>query len=93
MITNLFTCYDGECGLTTMRVVGEVGYHKLNILLDTGSTLSFLQEDTAKKFGCLIHSDEPLLVRLMGRNWLVQRELQILNGLYMGMISNTHLDY
>lgn len=38
----------GEGGINTMRVVGEIGDHKLNILLDSGSTLSFLQEDTAK---------------------------------------------
>lgn len=54
----------GECGLTTMRVVGEVGKHKLNILLDSGNTLSFLQEETAKKLGCLTHSDKPILVRV-----------------------------
>lgn len=32
----------GEGGINTMRVVGEVGDHKLNILLDSGSSLSFL---------------------------------------------------
>lgn len=47
-----------------MRVVGEVQHHKLNILLETGSTLSFLQENTAKKLGCTLHCDTPLLVRV-----------------------------
>lgn len=41
-------------GVTTMRMIGEVGNQQLNILLDTGSTLSFLQEDTARKLGCNI---------------------------------------
>lgn len=54
----------GEGGLTTMRVIREVGNHQLNILLDTGSTLSFLQEDTARKLGCVLHSDKPLMVRV-----------------------------
>lgn len=61
----------GEGGLTTMWVVGEVGDHKLNILLDTGSTLSFLQEDTTKKLGCQIHTDRPLLVRVANGQKLV----------------------
>lgn len=55
----------GEVGLTTMRVVGgKVGDQQLNILLDTCSNLSFLQEDTAKKLGCTIHHDKPLMVRV-----------------------------
>lgn len=56
----------GEIGLNTMRVVGEVSNHKLDILLDTGSTLSFLKDGTTKKLGCAIHDAKPLLIS-MGR--------------------------
>lgn len=58
-------------GLTTLRVVGEVGNQQLNILLDIGSTLSFLQEDTTTKLGCIIHHDRPLLVRVANGQKLV----------------------
>lgn len=61
----------GEGGLATRRVVGEVGEHKLNILLDSGSTLSFIQEDTAKKLCCVTHNDKPLLVKVANGQKLV----------------------
>lgn len=61
----------GEGGLNTMRVVGEVGAHKLNILIDSGSTLSFLQEDMANKLECQTHSVKPLLVRVANGQKLV----------------------
>lgn len=49
-----------------MRVVGEVGNQKLNILLDTESTLSFY-----KKIGCAIHHDKPLMVRVANGQKLI----------------------
>lgn len=61
----------GESGLTTIRVIGEVRSQQLNILLDTGSTLSFLQEDTARKLGCTIQEDRPLLVRVVNGQKLI----------------------
>lgn len=54
----------GDKGATTMRVVGEVDGHKLHILIVSGSTLSFLREDTAKRLGCKVIHDKPLLVRV-----------------------------
>ncbi|KAK6150028.1 hypothetical protein DH2020_017553 [Rehmannia glutinosa] len=54
----------GEDGLTTMRLIGECGDHKLHILIDSGSTLSFIQEDTAKKLGCYLERAKPLMVKV-----------------------------
>lgn len=54
----------GEGGITTMRVLGEMAGHKLHILIDSGSTLSFIQEQTAKKLGCSLVDSKPLLVRV-----------------------------
>ncbi|KAK6128670.1 hypothetical protein DH2020_037582 [Rehmannia glutinosa] len=49
----------GEDGLTTMRLVGDCDGHKLHILIDSGSTLSFLQESTAQKLGWKLEPIEP----------------------------------
>lgn len=79
----------GEVGLTTMRVVGEVGDQQLNILLDTESTLSFLQEDIAKKLGCTIHHDKPLMVRMAnGQKLISTKGLPTSSGLYRAMHFN-----
>lgn len=84
----------GEVSLTTMRVVGEVGNHQLNILLDSGSTLSFLQEDTTKKLGSTISPDIPLMVRVAnGQKLLSTRRLLILNGQFRGIHFSSLLDY
>ncbi|XP_057773723.1 uncharacterized protein LOC130993019 [Salvia miltiorrhiza] len=61
----------GEIGLTTMKVVGEVEEHKLHILVDTGSTLSFLQESTAKKLGCKMEEVKPIMVRVANGQKLI----------------------
>ncbi|KAK6150337.1 hypothetical protein DH2020_015269 [Rehmannia glutinosa] len=54
----------GEDGITTMRLFGESNGHKLHILIDSGSTLSFIQESTAKKLGCQLEVIKPLLVKV-----------------------------
>ncbi|KAK6125713.1 hypothetical protein DH2020_040546 [Rehmannia glutinosa] len=54
----------GEDGITTMRLYGESGEHKLHILIDSGSTLSFIQEATARRLGCHLEPAKPLLVRV-----------------------------
>ncbi|KAK6151575.1 hypothetical protein DH2020_014210 [Rehmannia glutinosa] len=54
----------GEDGLTTMRLFGESGTHRLHILIDSGSTLSFIQESTAKRLGCHLENAKPILVKV-----------------------------
>ncbi|KAK6145001.1 hypothetical protein DH2020_021821 [Rehmannia glutinosa] len=54
----------GEDGLTTMRLFGECGGHMLHILIDSGSTLSFLQEATTRRLGCKLSAVKPLLVKV-----------------------------
>ncbi|KAK6152008.1 hypothetical protein DH2020_014643 [Rehmannia glutinosa] len=54
----------GEGGITTMRLYGECGPHKLHILIDSWSTLSFIQEASAKKLGCHLEPTKPLLVKV-----------------------------
>ncbi|KAK6118017.1 hypothetical protein DH2020_048242 [Rehmannia glutinosa] len=61
----------GEDGLTTMRLYGECGKDKLHIFIDTGSTLSFVQESTAKKLGCKLNPVKPLLVKVANGQRLV----------------------
>ncbi|KAK6136529.1 hypothetical protein DH2020_029725 [Rehmannia glutinosa] len=76
----------GEDGITTMRLYGECGKHKLHILIDSGSTLSFIQSATARKLGCNLEPAKPLLVKVaMGREWSVLRRLLISNGTCKGM--------
>ncbi|CAA0816707.1 Unknown protein, partial [Striga hermonthica] len=54
----------GEDGLTTMRVFGDIKGHKLHILIDSGSTLSFIQASTAKSLGLPLTSVKPLMVKI-----------------------------
>lgn len=63
-----------EGGATTMRFVVEVDGHELHILIVSGSTLSFLKEDTAKRLGCDMIHDKPLLVRLANGKKLVSTQ-------------------
>lgn len=53
-----------EGGATTMWIFGQCGGHTLHILIDTGSTLSFIQAETAKKILCKISPTKPLLVKV-----------------------------
>ncbi|KAK6127658.1 hypothetical protein DH2020_038574 [Rehmannia glutinosa] len=41
----------GEDGITTMRLFGECNGHKLHILIDSGSTLSFIQSQQQRSWG------------------------------------------
>lgn len=54
----------GEANVTTMRLFGEFNQQRLHILIDTGSTLSFIQEATAKRLRCPLTPTDPLLVRV-----------------------------
>ncbi|KAK6115436.1 hypothetical protein DH2020_007705 [Rehmannia glutinosa] len=64
----------GEDGLTTMRLFGQCGEHMLHILIDSGSTLSFIQEATAKRLGCKLTPAKPLLVKVANGQRLVSSQ-------------------
>ncbi|KAK6163435.1 hypothetical protein DH2020_000299 [Rehmannia glutinosa] len=64
----------GEDGITTMRLYGKCGEHRLHILIDSGSTLSFIQEATAKKLGCHLQAAKPLLVKVANGQRLVSTQ-------------------
>ncbi|KAK6123472.1 hypothetical protein DH2020_042793 [Rehmannia glutinosa] len=64
----------GEDGITTMRLFGEIGATKLHILVDSGSTLSFIQAATTKKLGCKVEPAKPLLVRVANGQRMVSSQ-------------------
>ncbi|KAK6164307.1 hypothetical protein DH2020_001171 [Rehmannia glutinosa] len=64
----------GEDGITTMRLVGDCNGHKLHILIDSGSTLSFIQETTARKLGCDLEVVKPLLVKVANGQRMVSSQ-------------------
>ncbi|KAK6127369.1 hypothetical protein DH2020_038880 [Rehmannia glutinosa] len=64
----------GEDGLTTMRLFGQCGEHMLHILIDSGSTLSFIQEATTKRLGCKLTPAKPLLVKVANGQRLVSSQ-------------------
>ncbi|KAH6767857.1 CDPK-related kinase 3 [Perilla frutescens var. hirtella] len=49
----------------------EVGGQKLHILINSGSTLSFIREDTAKSLGCALELTRPIMVRLANGNRMI----------------------
>ncbi|CAA0822266.1 Unknown protein, partial [Striga hermonthica] len=61
----------GEGGLTTLRFYGYIGDKRLHILLDTGSTLSFIKESTAKSLGCSLNPVKPLKVKVANGQKLI----------------------
>lgn len=46
----------GSVGFQTMRVMGHVGKRQIHILIDSGSTHNFLDENFAKKCGCKLEA-------------------------------------
>ncbi|XP_057770821.1 uncharacterized protein LOC130990618 [Salvia miltiorrhiza] len=54
----------GGANSRTMRIIGKVGDSPIRILLDTGSTLSFLQKKFAKTIGVELEPDFPIIVRV-----------------------------
>ncbi|XP_057780007.1 uncharacterized protein LOC130998610 [Salvia miltiorrhiza] len=52
----------GQLAPDTIRLQGKVGRHSITILIDTGSTHSFLDEMAARRIGCEVEYTNPLLV-------------------------------
>ncbi|KAH6761080.1 hypothetical protein C2S51_018029 [Perilla frutescens var. frutescens] len=61
----------GEDGITTLRFTGNSQGHPLQILIDTGSTLSFIKESTAQLIGCTTTTATPLLILVANGQRLV----------------------
>lgn len=59
-----FSAVTGEGCPTTMRLFGEAGKSRINILIDSGSTLSFISEATVAALGCTLELVKPLLVKV-----------------------------
>ncbi|CAA0833020.1 Unknown protein, partial [Striga hermonthica] len=54
----------GEGGPNTLKFFGYYGGQRLLILLDTGSTLSFIKESTAKQLGCQVSEAKSIVVKV-----------------------------
>ncbi|KAK6129131.1 hypothetical protein DH2020_037109 [Rehmannia glutinosa] len=52
----------GQLAPDTIKVVGLSGKKQITILVDTGSTHSFLDPGTAKKLGCIIEFTTPMML-------------------------------
>lgn len=74
-ISLAFSAITGEGGPTTMRVIGEVNGHKINILIDSGSTLSFVSEATAKLLNSKLEYTKPILVKVANGSKMVSSKL------------------
>ncbi|KAH6809268.1 hypothetical protein C2S51_027051 [Perilla frutescens var. frutescens] len=61
----------GVEGITTLRVLGKANEHELHILIDTGSTLSFIQESTVQRLGFPLEQVTPLMVKVSNGQKLV----------------------
>ncbi|KAH6754884.1 hypothetical protein C2S53_019592 [Perilla frutescens var. hirtella] len=51
-----------------MRLIGAIAKHKINIMIDSGSTLSFINEATTKILGCVLENVRPLMVKVANGN-------------------------
>lgn len=55
----------------TIRLRGESKKNKITILLDSRSTHSFLDLETAKRIGCVIYKAIPMRVTIANRNHIM----------------------
>ncbi|XP_012848349.1 PREDICTED: uncharacterized protein LOC105968265 [Erythranthe guttata] len=70
---------EGNSGVKTIKVVGEAEGGPLNILIDTGSTHSFISEVLASQLHCHIDNTNPMAVTMANGTKTTSRE--IVNGL------------
>ncbi|KAH6799229.1 hypothetical protein C2S51_035713 [Perilla frutescens var. frutescens] len=61
----------GEDTITTLKFTGVCNGQKLQILIDTGSTLSFIKDSTAQVLGCQVEAATPLLIKIANGQRLV----------------------
>lgn len=54
----------GQTAPDTIKLLGTSCKHQLSVLIDTGSTHSFLDSSTARKLGCELEYTNPLLVTI-----------------------------
>lgn len=57
----------GSKSKTTLKVRGNVGKRKLNILIDSGSTSSFVNANTAHELNCVMEEAVPWIVTVADR--------------------------
>lgn len=60
----------GESGVGTMRVVGQVGKRVIHILIDTGSTHNFIDISVARDANVKTQNISPLMIAVAGGNSL-----------------------
>lgn len=56
-----FNAIQGNDGISTMRFISHYGEQQLQILIDTGSTLSFIKKTTTMRLDCSVEVVSPLL--------------------------------
>lgn len=61
----------GSMGPNTMTFMGAVGKHEICILLDTGSTHTFIDTDTARQIGCNLTPVPRIHISIAGGGTLV----------------------
>ncbi|KAH6797799.1 hypothetical protein C2S52_022353 [Perilla frutescens var. hirtella] len=54
----------GQLVPDTIKLKGLAGRHELCVLIDTGSTHSFIDPETAKKIGCVLEYTKPMIVTI-----------------------------
>lgn len=68
---NMFGTHD----VTTLRIIGECGGHTLHILVDTGSTISFIKASTTKSLNCPLLSTTPILVKVVMQKMVSSQQM------------------
>ncbi|XP_074304368.1 uncharacterized protein LOC141639077 [Silene latifolia] len=79
----------GSPGFQTMRVTGYVGKKATHILIDSGSTHNFLDQDMAIKLGCKLDSIEPQSVTVADGS---QFPCQLISKRFGWQLQNTHFE-
>lgn len=65
----------GSMGVKTLKVVGLFSNHKLNILVDTGSTNSFISESLAYKLQCQVEEATSMMISVADGGKMVSRQV------------------
>ncbi|XP_047326483.1 uncharacterized protein LOC124930167 [Impatiens glandulifera] len=68
---------NGTASNSTIKIVGQIKKRKVIILIDSGSTLSFIDEETTQQLGCELIEDNPLTVTIAWGGVLQLNEITI----------------
>ncbi|KAG8391712.1 hypothetical protein BUALT_Bualt01G0215700 [Buddleja alternifolia] len=74
-MTMLLNALSGNTNMNALRIRGTVNNKEVQILIDSGSTHCFLDEDTALQLGCTLEATIPMMMSVADGSKMVSRTI------------------